>query len=88
MNAKTPVDVKKVTKAYSGKHGVCMCGCSGKYWYSSQHELPNYITSEDVNDKQVKRVVNLINANLAETDSDTNYVYLQVGNRGYCVYFD
>jgi hypothetical protein len=88
------IDITKVTKVYSGKSHTCACGCAGTYWYASGHKLPYYIDQEDVNDKQVRRVVGVITKNYADAkwDDERNncgdWVVVTIGNRDYVAYFD
>lgn len=90
------IDKSKVSSAYSGKNGKCACGCSGTYWYASAHREAagknrGYaVGDEEVNDKQITRVVNKILA-IAEggenVDKCNEYCSAVEGGRVYTVYF-
>jgi hypothetical protein len=60
------IDKSKVKSVYSGKNGECCCGCSGTHSYASIHREAagknrGYaVRDEEVNDRQVARVVNKI----------------------------
>ena len=60
------IDLEKVVSVYSGKSGMCCCGCSGKHTYASKYndrgkEIRGYDISEnEVSDTIVKRHVNTI----------------------------
>ncbi len=88
MNEILPVDISKVTKAYSGIDGKCCCGCSGNYYYNTIKPLPSYMDESDIKVSQVRRIVNLINNNLSNADSDTNYTCVVIGKRLYIAYND
>ena len=84
----TPVDYTQVTKAYSGKAKNCCCGCAGNYYYSSFFPSLRDYEKDQVDDKNLKRVVNKINANIATAERDPIYVSVTIGNRMYTAYFD
>lgn len=54
---------------YSGKAGKCYCGCSGNHRYASKHveaagkDRGYAIGKEEVNDRQVKKVLGIVQAN-------------------------
>ena len=48
-----------VQSVYSGKPGCC-CGCSGIHRYNSKYA----VDGEDINDKQVKKVLGIIRENI------------------------
>ena len=88
-----------VQSVYSGKPGCC-CGCNGKHRYNSKHVLSGSknrgyeVTADEVNDKQVKKVLNIVkkNALLAaeEYSAGQNHFAVEVTNgmstRLYIVY--
>lgn len=80
------IDIKKVSRVYSGKPG-CMCGCKGKYYsMSATKENPHV----NVNPSMVSKVVNILNDGEAKFNSHGSverYAYLQIGNRSYVAYF-
>lgn len=63
------VTLDQVMSVYSGKKGKCYCGCSGDHRYASAHvgaasEDRGYqVTPDEVNDRQVKRVLRIIKEN-------------------------
>jgi hypothetical protein len=87
----TPADVLSV---YSGKNGRCCCGCSGKHSYNSASiaeatEHRGYaVTSDEVNDRQITRVLRLIQAEGDKVKVDTDYgnISAVVGARLYVAY--
>jgi hypothetical protein len=90
---KEPVKVENIMKVYSGRKGKCACGCSGTYRYASVHRemgaiyTGREIDDEDVNDKQVRKVVNIINKNLENAEVDKDGVTLTIGERLYFAVF-
>ena len=87
--------VEDVVSVYSGKDGVCCCGCAGKYYHSSAHrnaasERRGYeVTDDEVSDKMVRKVFGMASANLVSFDmlADTQFTFV-VGSRLYMVMFD
>jgi hypothetical protein len=63
------VTLDQVMSVYSGKKGKCYCGCSGNHRYASAHrEIAGQnrgypISDDEVNDRQVKRVLGIVKAN-------------------------
>ena len=59
----------EVSSVYSGKPGCC-CGCKGNHRYNSQHVVSasknrGYaVTGSDINDRQVAKVLAVIQANV------------------------
>ena len=88
------LEVSDAPSVYSGKDGACCCGCKGKHSYNSKHtewsgKNRGYaVKAEDVNDKQVKRVLKIVQerANELDTDMGENYFSTVVGQRLYIVY--
>lgn len=69
-----------VMSVYSGKPGCC-CGCNGNHRYNSKHVALGSasrgyaVTPADVNDRQVAKVLALVQANadrLEDWDEDSN----------------
>jgi len=58
------IKIDDVYKAYSGKPGACMCGCSGTYYYPKlkQKEGSKHrgykVKNNDVDDKEIKNIFN------------------------------
>jgi len=73
-----PIKVEDVTSVYSGREpNGCWCGCTGTYYYPTRvkdegKKLRGYeIDPDEVNDRMVRKVVGIINANLDKvTDLD------------------
>ena len=73
------IALKDVVSVYSGRDGSCCCGCSGKHW------------TKDKDDRQVSRVVNLMNKNisLVEMNAPRNdHAFVVLGKRIYIAYFE
>jgi len=76
---------------YSGKAYACCCGCSGTYRYNSKHigigskDRGYAVDKDEVNDRQVLRVLNIMkkNSNLLEEDLDENLFSVTVDKRLY-----
>lgn len=69
------VDEAKVIQVYSGKDGLCCCGCAGTHW--TKEESP----------AQVKRIVGLLNASPDDLEHGDDHVALTVGKRIYIAYY-
>lgn len=89
--------IEDIIKVYVGKPNTCMCGCAGKYSYSSMNKLQGEInrgyavTEEDLNDKEVKRVLAKVikNAEMGIEvieDKDAYIFSLTLGNKQYSIY--
>jgi hypothetical protein len=87
--------VAEVQSVYSGKPG-CACGCRGNHRYNSQHVASasknrGYaVTPEEVNDRQVKKVLEILKANTdvvannyVNDGGDSNNFYAELENGGY-----
>ena len=83
-----------VSSVYSGKPG-CACGCRGQYRYNSamlaaESKRRGYaVEAEDVNDKQVRKVVRLLLINWPDVkvDDANEFAYAEINGRSYCAYF-
>lgn len=82
---------------YRGKDGACCCGCSGKHRYASvgrkvEGTKRGYaVKDEEVNDKYVKRIANVILANLDiakvyDTGTGCGYVSVVIDGIIYIAY--
>lgn len=82
--------LERVYKVYSGKVGVCMCGCAGKYSYTAegaeQHN-PGYDVSDVVNERSVKIIAGKVLRDPNKIFED-NCVYVTKGDRILVAYFD
>lgn len=96
---KFKIDPKTIIKTYTGKIG-CMCGCNGKYSYSSAHrdlgstERGYGVKDSEVSDRAVNMMANRFNKEgvfKADIDQDTgrlsDYVYRDDGGRMKVIYF-
>lgn len=87
-----PIAVENILKAYSGKPGACCCGCSGKYSYASANrtlggEDRGYaLENEDINDKELARIVRKLNGYLDQVEEADTYYALTLGKRLYIAY--
>ena len=83
------LDISKIAKVYSGKKGTCMCGCAGKYSYTTEgavSDSPGYDVTDSVNERSVRIIARKVIGN-ASAVSEGNYVYVEDGNRIRVVYF-
>jgi len=88
------VKISDVVSVYSGKHAKCCCGCSGKHSYASAHrafasqDRGYEVTDEEVNNREVTRVLRLIQANEESLNADDGpcIVSVTVGKRVYVAY--
>jgi len=91
---KVELTLQNVMSVYSGKYGKCCCGCSGKHSYNSRYidegskDRGYKVGADEVNDRQVQKVVNLINkATREELEAvDNGFLSLVVGERLYVAY--
>lgn len=81
-----------VMSVYSGKVNMCCCGCAGNHRYNSKYrEIAGVdrgydVTDEDINDRQVKKVLNLIKTHEAIAQDGDSYIAIELENRLYIVY--
>lgn len=87
------VAIETVQSVYSGKAGRCCCGCSGKHYYASAHveeagkNRGYQIQADEISDRMVARVVNLLNANAEGLlDKDSEMVSVTINGRLYIAY--
>jgi len=79
-----PHDIMQV---YSGKDGMCCCGCSGDHRYNSEHlkmaakDRGYSISKDEVNDKKVRRTLQLIKDNAHKAEVAVNERGPKRGNR-------
>jgi len=84
------ITVDQVVSVYSGKANKCACGCSGTYRYASAYrdqgiQLRGYaIDADEVNDRQVAKVVGLLNANIQDVTVETHFAWVCLDGRGLC----
>lgn len=80
--------MQNVYKVYSGKVGVCMCGCAGKYSYTAEGAVkhnPGY--EPNVNERSVKIIAGKVLRDPNKIFED-NCVYVTKGDRILVAYFD
>lgn len=87
------ITTDQVSSVYSGRANHCACGCAGIHRYNSKHiEQVNKnrkypIKPDQVNDKQITRVLNAIKKHADKIDTNEDeIVSATVGNRMYIVY--
>jgi len=86
------LDLAQVKSVYTGKPGKCCCGCSGIHRYAKAHrdwasKNRGYTVKDDeINDKHVKKVVNVINANIADADVGSNNTSVEICSRLFVAY--
>ena len=80
-----------VASVYSGKRGMCCCGCAGKHTYASAlraeaSKSRGYeVRDEEINDRTVKMIFNKFMKNEFEKIRDTCYSY-ETDTRLYVLY--
>ena len=77
--------IDSVTKVYSGKLNSCMCGCGGKYSYSTmgaEQDSPGYDVSDMVSDRSVKIIAKKVMSN-PNSKIDGNCMILEDPSAGY-----
>ena len=77
-----------VYKVYSGKAGKCMCGCAGKYSYTSEGAVkhnPGY--EPTVSERSVKIITNKLLRN-SNTKRDEGTMVLEQNGRVLVAWFD
>lgn len=83
-----------ISCAYVGKPNKCMCGCSGKYFYTKVNQVWSgedrgyAITDDEVDDAKVQRAINKMkkNASLGIEVLDGFIYTLIVGRTQYTIY--
>lgn len=91
MKQRSDLQVDDVLSVYSGRNGACCCGCSGTHSYNSKYKdlgtkRRGYeVKDEDVNDRQVRRVLNIIKK-AEKVNEEYSYLATVVKNRLYIVY--
>jgi hypothetical protein len=82
-----------VASVYSGKRGMCACGCSGKHTYSTEHKVwasknRGYDVGDDeVNDRTVKTIFNKVMKAPNMEMIDNEFAMFDTETRTYVVYF-
>lgn len=77
---------------YSGKPGKCCCGCAGNHRYASATraeaaEHRGYAISDDeVNDRQVAKVLGLLQANPILVEAEGSHFAAEIDGRLYVAY--
>jgi hypothetical protein len=90
------ISISKVASVYSGKNGLCCCGCAGRYSYAKAHQAYSSkhrgyaVTDDEISDRECLRVLRLVQAEdakdpvLVEHLAD-DQVTTVVGKRRYMV---
>lgn len=84
--------VADVLQVYSGKPGKCCCGCAGNHRYNSAYvaEASAYrgyeVSADEVNDRQVAKVLALLQANPDLVEASDNNVSAEINGRLYVAY--
>jgi len=80
-----------IQSVYSGKPGCC-CGCLGTHYYTERlrkvaSENRGYdIEDHEINERMIKKVVNLMNAKPFLVQDEGNHFFLDLGTRWYIAY--
>lgn len=92
MNLGT-IQLERVRSVYSGRDGACCCGCAGTHRYRAATQIEGgahrgyAVDADEVNDRQVARVLAIINAATDREDCDDGtYAATVVGSRLYIAY--
>lgn len=87
------IDVNKVSSVYVGKPHMCMCGCAGVYYYTSQNKdwssknRGYALDEDDINDAKVIRVIQKFVKDPQIADNIDNYIFTKViGKTQYTIY--
>lgn len=89
------VNYDRVSSVYVSRHPhACMCGCSGNYFYFSKNAEASSkgrgyeVTSDEINDAKVKRVINKMikNAHLGIEVLDDYIFTVIIGQTQYTMY--
>jgi len=84
--------VEDVKSVYSGKAGKCACGCAGSHRSASAHrdsvgaDRGYPVKDDEVNDRQVRKVVSVLKANADVVDVADGNMAAEVDGRLYVVY--
>jgi hypothetical protein len=86
--------LENVSSVYVGKSGICCCGCSGTYWYATEHKdwasknRGYEVGLHELHDGKVKRVFNKIVKNKDHLEFATkDFASFDTGSTLYIVYF-
>lgn len=100
MKLNTVIEIKKeinlnpddVICAYIGKPDSCMCGCSGEYYYTSKNaeqggmERGYKVKLDEINDKQVLRVLTILESG-GKIENLDDYIFTLIKNdKQYTIY--
>lgn len=91
----TPIDVTKIISAYSGKTGLCRCGCAGKYYYQqATREIASKERGHEVHDNEISpvminKIAKFMNEHLSDVEVQDGYIFdIEVSpSRSYTVYY-
>ena len=94
LAALTAFTKETTVSVYSGKDGMCCCGCAGTHRYSSRHvetasKSRGYaVTSDEINDAQITRVLRTIASatDASELEFGDNHVARVVNGRLFVAY--
>jgi hypothetical protein len=93
MEMKMKIALKDVASVYVGRAGRCCCGCSGRHRYAVAHRKASSkrrgyaVDNDEINDRQVKKVVGILEANPAAVDIHNGFISLEQGDKMYVAYF-
>ena len=79
------VNPNNIEKLYIGKPHSCMCGCSGKYYYSSKHveyaeKHRGYpISKDEINDDKINKMLNMFTLP-NEPENIDDYIFTTITN--------
>jgi len=87
------ITVDQISSVYVGKPNKCMCGCAGKYTYTSQNRAyaskdRGYdISDDEVNDARVTRAFNKFMKDEQVAENNDDYIFTKfIGKSQYTIY--
>lgn len=97
MEEMPQLEEKDIVCVYSGKPNMCMCGCSGKYYYSSENaeigskQRGYEVSRDDISDRMVRKVIGILKENkennLEVILNGDGYIFSCIlNNRSYVIY--
>lgn len=86
IEGKTEISLDMVSSIYVGTPHSCMCGCSGRYYYTSKNKdwssknRGYEVTEDDIDDKKVKILFYALTENNKPFENIDNYIFTKCLN--------